>query len=145
MCTCNQLSKRSQMQSLLEKPTSIRSAYFYHTHMHVALCMHRCSFMPNFVPLSRPLPSLPLAHSNRMSQRMYAGVPRCMPIGRLGLIHHTMPSHIRTPFSTSLVNVWVRGMACVCMCVSQRAELKACVCLLGVNARIFNNGGLKVG
>ena len=45
-----------------------------------------------------------------MPQRMYASVPQCMPIARLGLIHQSMPSLIRTPFSKSLVNVWVRGM-----------------------------------
>ena len=120
-------AKGHGMQSLLEKPKSIRSAYLYHTHMHMALCMDTCSCMPTTMSpspgLSPSLPRpLPLAHSNRMPQRMYASVPRCMPISRLGLIHHTMPSHIRTPFSKSLVNVWVRGMACVCMCVSQWAD-----------------------
>ena len=106
------------MQSLLEKPTSIRSAYLYHTHMHMALCMYTCSCIPKTLS---PSPGLsPLAHSNRMPQRMYASVPQCMPIARLGLIHNTMPSHIRTPFSKSLVNVWVHS--CVCACHKGRIE-----------------------
>ena len=130
MCTCNQLSKRSQHAAVtLRKPTSIRSAYLYHTHMHMALwlyvCMYACSCMPTTLS---PSPGLsPLAHSNRMSQRMYTSVPRCMPIARLGLIHNTMPSHIRKPFSKSLVNVRVRGMyvrvhACVCVCHKGQIE-----------------------
>ena len=41
----NQLSKSHSMQSLLEKPTSIRSAYLYHTHMHMALCMYVCMYV----------------------------------------------------------------------------------------------------
>ena len=69
-----------------------------------------------------------------MPQCMYASVPQRMPIARLGLIHYTMPSHIRTPFSKSLVNVWVRVYACmrVCMRVYVRVTkggLKACACL----------------
>ena len=126
-------AKGHSMQSLLEKPTSIRSAYLYHTHMHMALCMHTCRCMPTTLS---PSPRLsPLAHSNRMPQRMYASVPRYMPIARLGLIHNTMPSHIRTAFSKSLklVNVWVGSMYMyVCMHVYVRVtkgRLKACVCL----------------
>ena len=120
-------AKGRVMQSLLEKPTSIRSAYLYHTHMRMALCMHTCSCMPTTLS---PSPGLsPLAHSNRMPQRMYASVPRCMPIARLGLIHNTMPSHTRTPFSKCLVNVWVRGKYVrVHACVT-KGRLKACVCL----------------
>ena len=56
-------AKGRRMQSLLEKPTSIRSAYLYHTHMHVALCMYACSCMPTTLS---PSPGLsPLANSNR--------------------------------------------------------------------------------
>ena len=89
------------MQSLLEKPASIRSANLYHTHMHMALMPQR--------------------------MYMYAGVPRCMPIARFGLIYNTMPSHIRKSFSKSLVNVRVRGMyvrvhACVCACHKGQIE-----------------------
>ena len=127
-------AKGHSMQSLLEKPTSIRSAYLYHTHMHMALwlcvCIHIAACLQLCLP---PLASPLLAHSNRMSQRMYSSVPRCMPIARLGLIYNTMPSHIRKPFSKSLVNVRVRGMyvhvhACVCVRVT-KGRLKACVCL----------------
>ena len=129
MCTCNQLSKRSQ------HAVTLRKAYKYkicislsHTHAHgsMALCMYTCSCMPTTLSPSPPLPP-PLAHSNRMSQCMYASVPRCMPIARLGLIYNTMPSHIRNPFSKSLVNVRVRGMyvrvhACVCACHKGQIE-----------------------
>ena len=66
----------------------------------------------------------------------YVSVSRCMPIARLGLIHNTMPSHFQTPFSKSLVNVWRVYVRVT------KGGLKACVC---VNARIYNNGGLKVG
>ena len=86
--------------------------------IHVAACLQLC--LP-------PPASPPLAHSNRMPQRMYASVPQCMPISRLGLIYNTMPSHIRKPFSKSLVNVRVRGMY-VCVHVT-KGRLKACVCL----------------
>ena len=118
-------AKGHSMQSLLEKPTTIRSAYLYHTHMHMALCMYACSCMPTILSPSSGLS--PLAH---MPQRMYASVPR---IARLGLIH-TMPSDIRTPF---LVNVWVRGMyvrvhACVCACHKGQIEslrLSTCKCM----------------
>ena len=94
-------AKGRGMQSLLEKPTSIRSACISltHTHahssmyyIHVAACLQLC--LP-------PPASPPLAHSNRTPQRMYASVHRCMPIARLGLIHNNMPSHIRSPFSNS--------------------------------------------
>ena len=134
MCTCNQLSKRAITHR--KNPASIRSAYLIisTTHMHMALCMYTCSCMRGCMPTQLCLPSLsPLAHSNRV----YASVPRCMPIARLGLIHNTMPSHIRTPFSKSQVNVWVRlCMFCACACKFMRAYvrvtkggLKACVCL----------------
>ena len=129
MCHETSSAKGHSMQSLLEKPTSIRSAYFYHTHTHahgsMVLCMYTCSCMPTTLS---PSPGLsPLAHSNRMSQRMYASVPRCMPIARFGLIYNTMPSHIRKPFSKSLVNVWVCGMyervhECVCACHKGQIE-----------------------
>ena len=104
-------AKGHSMQSLLEKPTSIRSAYLYHTHMHMALWLYVCIHVAACLQLCLPPPaSPPLAHSNRMSQRMYASVPRCMPIARFGLIYNTMPSHIRKPFYKILVNVRVRGM-----------------------------------
>ena len=118
-----ELSKRSQ--ALLEKPTSIRSAYLYHAHMHMALFMYTRSCMPTTLS---PSPASPPSHTLIVCPNV------CMPVypdvcllPGLGLIHNTMPSHIRTPFSKSLVNVWVRGMhvcacACVCMCVSQRAD-----------------------
>ena len=53
-------AKGHSMQSLLEKPTSIRSAYLYHTHMHMALCMSTCSCMPTtlFPTPPPPPPSL---------------------------------------------------------------------------------------
>ena len=135
MCTCNQLSKRSQHAVTLRKVYKYKICNLYHTHMHMALCMYTWSCMPTTL---FPSPGLsPLAHSNRMSQRMYASVPRCMPIARLGLIHHSMPSHIRTPFSKSLVNVWVRGMyvrvyECVCACHKVQIEslrLSTCECM----------------
>ena len=101
------------MQSLLETATNIRCAYLYHTHMHMALCMYTCSCMPTTLS---PSPSLsPPSHT--MPQRMYASVPRCIPIARLGLIHtcNTMPSHIQTPSPKALsmcgCMVW---HACVC-------------------------------
>ena len=121
-------AKGHSMQSLLEKPASIRSAYLYHTHMHMALWLYVCIHVAACLQLCLPPPaSPPLAHSNRMSQRMYAGVPRCMPIARFGLIYNTKPSHIRKPFSKSLVNVLVRGMyvrvhACVCACHKGQIE-----------------------
>ena len=112
-----------------------RSAYLYHTHTHVhmALCMYTCSCIPTTLSPS-PLPPPSLAHSNLMPQCMYASVPRCMPIARLDLLHNTMPSHTRTPFSKSLVNVRVRVCACACKCMCvyvhvTKGELKACVCL----------------
>ena len=63
----------------------------------------------------------------QLGLKVYASVPRCMPGARLGLIHNTMPSHIRTLFSKSLVNVWMCGMyvhvhACVCACHKGRIE-----------------------
>ena len=92
--------------------STLRKAYkcisLLHTHMHMALCMHTCSCIQLCLP-PRPLPPPPPPYSSRMPQSMYAKVPRCMPIA-LGLIHNTMPFHIRTSFSKSLVNVWVRCM-----------------------------------
>ena len=124
-------AKGHSMQPLLEKPTSIRSACLYHTHMHMALwlcvCMHAAACLQLCLP---PLASSPLAHSNRISQRTYASVPRCMPIARFGLIYNTMPSHIRKPFSKSLVNVWVRGMYVRVYVRVTNCRLKACVYLL---------------
>ena len=119
-------AKGHSMPSLLEKPTSIRSAYLYHTHMHMALWLYVCIHVAACLQLCLPpQASSPLAHSNRMSQRMYASVPRCMPIARFGLIYNTMPSHIRKPFSKSLVNVWVCGMYVSVI----KGRLKACFCL----------------
>ena len=86
----------------------------------VAACLQLC--LP-------PPASPPLAHSNRMSQRMYASVPRCMPIARFGLIYNTMPSHIRKPFSKSLVNVLVCGMYVRVYVRVTKGRSKACVCL----------------
>ena len=59
--------------------------------------------------LSLPPPASPPSHTLIVCPNACT-VPQCMPVARLGLIHHTMPSLIRTPFSKSLVNVWVRGM-----------------------------------
>ena len=41
-------AKGHSIKSLLEKPTSIRSAYLYnaHTHAHGSICMYTCSCMP---------------------------------------------------------------------------------------------------
>ena len=134
MCTCNQLSKRSR------HAVTFRKAYKYkicisltHTCTWLYVCMYACSCMPTTLS---PSPGLsPLAHSNRMPQCMYASVPRCMPIARLGLIHITMPSHTRSPFSKSLqlsmcgCVVW---HACVCACHKGRNEslrLSTCECM----------------
>ena len=129
------------MQSLLEKPTSIRSAYLYHTHMHMALWLYVCIHVAACLQLCLPPPGLSSpSHSNRMPHGMYASVPLCMPIARFGLIYNTMPSHIRKPFSKSLFNVWVHACvcacACMCMCMCMhvyvrvtKGRLKACICL----------------
>ena len=83
-----------------------------------------------YVPTTlSPSPSLspPLTHSNRMPQRMYASVPRCMPIARLGLdIIPCLP--ISERLSKSLVNVWVRVSMYVHVYVRiTKGRLKACV------------------
>ena len=77
MCTCHQLSKKSR------HAVTFRKAYKYetcisltHTHMHMALCMHTV----HVAACLQLCPPPPLVHSNRMPQRMYASVPRCMPI-----------------------------------------------------------------
>ena len=122
--TCNQLSKGHSMQSLLEKKT-YRSAYLYHTHKHMVLCMYTCSCMPTTFSPSPSTPPPPPSHTLILwPQRMHVCVPRCMPIARLGLLHNTIHSHIPTPFFKSLVNVWVRVHVSVCvyMCVSQRVD-----------------------
>ena len=145
---CTSSAKGHSMQSLLEKPTSIRSAYLYQTHMYMALCMYTCSCMPTTLsPSPLPPPPPPLAHSNRTPQRMYASVPRCMPIARLGLIHYTMHAF---PYSNALrqkpcqcVGAWyvyVRVHASVCAChkgqieslslhVSVRIYMYVCTCI----------------
>ena len=133
MCTCNQLSKRSR------HAVSLQEYKIYISLTHMALCMYTCSCMPTTLSPSPDLSSL--AHSNRTPQRMHASVPRCMPIARLGLIHHTMP----LPYPNTLlqkpcqcVGVWCNMRVYVRV---TKGGLKACVCLFGVNARIYNNGG----
>ena len=87
-----------------------------------------------------------------------------MPIARLGLIHNTMPSHIRKNFSKSLVNARV---ACVYVCACayksmhvyvrvtkgliESLHLSTCECVCKCmrkycvsHPRKYNNGGLKV-
>ena len=139
-------------------PTSIRSAI--HTCTWLYVCIHVAACPPS-----------PTSHTLIICMPVCPECPRCMPIARLGLIHNTMPSHIRTPFSKSLVNVWVRLCmfvrvhvnVCVCMYVSHMlGGLKACVCLhvrvcicvckcmracvMHTHARTYNNnGGLKFG
>ena len=74
--------------------------------MHGALCIHihlqmyKCTYKDSL---------------GMLFTRMYASVPRCMPIARLGLIHNTMPSHIRTPFSKSFINICGRLVWHVCV------------------------------
>ena len=101
-------AKGHSMQSLLEKPTSIRSAYLFHTRMHISICMHTCSCMPTALSPS-PSPS-PLAHSN----------------------HHTFPYpnalvlHVKPCQCVGAWYMYVHVHACVCV---TKGRLKACICL----------------
>ena len=91
----------------------------------------RPKFLAGMPTTLSPSPGLSaLAHSNRMPQRMYASVPRCMPFARLGLIHNTMPSHNERPSPKALSMCGCVVCMCVCMRVHMRVtkgELKACV------------------
>ena len=123
LMVCVHVTSSAKGQSLLEKPTSIKICIHVsltHTHAHGSMYVYICSCMPTTLS---PSPGLsPLAHSNRMPQHMYASVPRCMPIARLGLIHHTMLSHpnalLRKPCQCVGACVYVCACACGCMFVS---------------------------
>ena len=121
---------------------------WFYVCIHVAACLQLCL----------PPQASPPSHTQIVCPNVCMPVcPGCMPIARLGLIHNTMPSHILTPFSKSLVNVWVCGMyvrlhVCVCACHKAQIEslrLSTCecmyMCVLCVNVCTYNNGGLKVG
>ena len=131
--------------------------------MHMALSMYTCSCMPTTsspspgLPPPPPPPPPPSAYSIRMPQRMYASVPRCMPIVRLGLIHNTMPPISPkglTMCGCVCVCVHVHVSACVCMYVRitkggfESLRLSICICLCKSicvsHARTYNNGGLQV-
>ena len=133
MCTRNQLSKRSQ------HAVTFRKAYKYkisislkHTHAHGSMYICMPTTLSPSLGLSPPPPP-PLAHSNRMPQRMYASVPAyCQAWPNTS--YHAFPypnALLHKP--CQCVGAWY-GMR-VYVRVT-KGGLKACVCLLGVNARM---------
>ena len=116
--------KGHSMQPLLEKPAStcIRSAYLYpHTHAHGSMYVHVAACL-----------QLCLAHSNCMSQRMYAVCPDVCLLPFLAYcIIPCLPI-----FKRPSLNVWVRGkyvrlLGCVGACHNGQIEslvLSTCEC-----------------
>ena len=151
-------AKGHGMQSLLEKSTSIRSAFLYHTHMFMALCMYTCtcSCMPTTLFLTAshtlivcPNVCMPVCLDVCQCASMYASVPRCMPVcldvcqcapmyahcqAWPNTSYHAFPSERPSPKPCQCVGacVYVRvtkGILKACACLQVSVCICVCICV----------------